>query len=172
MRKNPEDKEELLRLIKSRITVTDSGCWIYPSSEKMRYAKIIIGGKKLAVHRVMYELLIGPIQEALEVCHSCDVGHCCNPSHLFLGTHSENMRDMANKGRALSGDKWKEKTKHVNFSRPGILNGNSKLSIDDVRKIRISNDAARVMASEFGVSVCLIYKIRQNKLWRNNYEVV
>ena len=38
------------------------------------------------------------------VLHSCDQPSCCNPSHLRVGTHHENMLDMKNKGRA--GNAW------------------------------------------------------------------
>ena len=34
-------------------------------------------------------------------CHRCDERRCCNPDHLYLGSHAENMADMKAKRRAL-----------------------------------------------------------------------
>lgn len=57
----------------------------------------INGVRKLA-HRVSFEAYKGDAS-GLFVCHKCDTPGCVNPSHLFLGTQSDNIKDMYSKGR-------------------------------------------------------------------------
>lgn len=78
-----------------RVDVTD-GCWLWRGSVTFRgYGSIGEGGRggrKLLVHRLAYELLVGPIPESLTLDHLCRVKRCVNPAHLEPVTRAENTR--------------------------------------------------------------------------------
>lgn len=79
-----------------------ASCYLWISHiDDLGYAKFWLDGSRLA-HEVIWEWELGPIPSGLEICHSCDVRRCVRLEHLSLGTHSDNMRDMALKNRAPS----------------------------------------------------------------------
>jgi hypothetical protein len=56
-------------------------------------------GPLVKPNRVAWALANGRDLGDLYACHTCDNRSCCNPAHIFAGTHSDNMRDCFQKGR-------------------------------------------------------------------------
>lgn len=78
----------------------DDDCWPYRGSLKSNgYGSHVIRRRTYNAHRLAWQFTHGDIPNDLCVCHACDNRRCCNPSHLWLGTASENMQDMVAKGR-------------------------------------------------------------------------
>lgn len=79
-----------------------SGCWLWAASIfKSGYGQAHVYGSNSGgrAHRISWLLHNGPIPDGMQVLHKCDVKHCVNPDHLFLGTQFDNMQDMDQKGR-------------------------------------------------------------------------
>lgn len=71
----------------------ESGCWIWQRSIQANgYARMTVKGERHYVHRLAYELLVGPIPEGLHLDHLCRNRACCNPAHLEPVTCLENVR--------------------------------------------------------------------------------
>ncbi len=83
------------------------GCWLWTASTaNAGYPTIRRGNPfrgNLPGPRAAWILQRGPIPEGLEVCHDCpdgDKAACVKGTHLWLGTHAENMADAVKKGRS------------------------------------------------------------------------
>ena len=114
----------------AKVTKSD-GCWLWTGSlNNHGYGQIWRGdgpgtSRLLMAHRAVWTLENGPIPDGMYLCHSCDNPQCVRPSHMFLGTQTDNMRDCLSKGR-------------MKFAAPrlGPANHNAKLTWESVRHIR------------------------------------
>ncbi|MGZ7242403.1 HNH endonuclease signature motif containing protein, partial [Streptococcus pyogenes] len=81
---------------------TPGRCWMWRDAKTADgYGQFSLGNResqtKHRAHVVAYWVFVGPVPKGMLVCHSCDRRACCNPEHLFLGSHQDNMDDMRSK---------------------------------------------------------------------------
>lgn len=78
----------------------NSGCWLWSGPiGRTGYGVYQTRQGPIVAHRASFQIYKGPIPDGLYVLHKCDVRCCVNPDHLWLGTLSDNMQDMHDKGR-------------------------------------------------------------------------
>lgn len=100
-------------------------CWIWlAASNSSGRGLFFFEGRMQQVHRVSWKMNRGPIPNGLQVLHTCDIGLCVRPKHLFLGTQKDNIDDMFEKGR------------NPIKVHDGELNPNSRVTEIIVREIR------------------------------------
>lgn len=112
-------------------------------------------GDEQRVHRIMWILKFGSIPKGALVCHKCDNPSCCNPNHLFLGTHRNNVEDKVSKNRQAK----------------GMSHGRSKLTEEDIVKIRSRYigkwGQITKLAKEYKVGYATMYSIIHNETWKH-----
>ncbi|GAA3948055.1 hypothetical protein GCM10022383_27280 [Microbacterium soli] len=73
--------------------VRGPGCWEWSGTiSSTGYGQVKIDGRHVAVHRLSYELHVGPIPDGLVIDHLCSNRKCANPAHLEAVTQAENVR--------------------------------------------------------------------------------
>lgn len=136
----------------------DKECWEWMAVKSHGYGTFHSNKGRRIASRYSWEFTHGSIPDGLFVLHRCDNRACVNPSHLFLGTHQDNMRDMVSKGR----------------QRNGVVLGedhpNSRLRADQVVVIRRrleAGESQRWLAKEYGVSKPTIARAAFGITWKH-----
>lgn len=120
------------------------GCWEWTGFRNdSGYG--IYGKPAKRAHRIAYELAKGPIPDGLEICHRCDNPPCCNPAHLWAGTHLQNFRDMAKKERS----------------------GLRKLTGEQVAAIRLDTRPLKQIAADYGMHFSAIAYAKRGGTWKH-----
>lgn len=134
----------------SKVNKTEE-CWLWTANTNPDgYGKVTLQvngrSRTIAAHRMAWELLRGAIPKGLICCHSCDVRHCVNPAHIWLGTQKQNIRDMVSKGRKPS------KLTHQQVLKIYALLQENKLTY-------------KAIAQQFGVGTTIVRSIGSGAKW-------
>lgn len=156
------------RLLSSIAVDSITGCWIWMKCTRgpdpsHQYGQILIDRKTRYAHQVSYEVFIGTVPKGTGyhgacVLHRCDNSRCINPSHLFIGTHADNMADMARKNRL--------NPNHGIWNR-GSRHGMSKLdepTVLEIRRLAASMKQVTI-CNRFGISPATASQIIRRRRW-------
>ena|ERR1041385_7667115 len=138
------------RFWKRVLPTSADACWSFIGCKNKWGQQMTHFRKKLVlVTRLMYTFTKGPIPDGLQVLHTCDNPGCVNPTHLWLGTQADNMRDCGLKQRK----QWKLTPEQVR----------------EVRQLGKNGVSYKEAAERFGITPQYASRIMRNKqpLMRN-----
>lgn len=143
-------------------------CWEWQGSRgcqrngTARYGSFWLGsGRYMAAHRVAWMIANGMIPPRMLVCHRCDNGLCCNPTHLFLGTARDNTQDMVAKGRRRGGFNGSLRGEQQHLAKL------TEVAVVEIRRRHAAGEGALDLAAEYGVHFASIYKVLKRKTWKH-----
>lgn len=133
---------------------SETECWIWQGTKTTAgYGVLRVNYKLKYAHRLMWILHNKTdIPKRGCICHSCDNPPCCNPAHLFLGSHSDNMKDAKAKGRISH----------------GISHFLTELTEDDIRQIRYlgqTNISHKDIGKRFDITRMSVNDIIHKRTW-------
>jgi hypothetical protein len=123
----------------------DLPCWPWGRAKDAQgYGGTSADGTYKGAHCYVYERLIGPIPDGLELDHLCRNPACVNPDHLEPVTHAENMR----RGTVP----WK-----LNAEKAAVI-----------RREHARGVSKRLLAARYGVSSEAIRLVVNGVTWRTD----
>ena len=134
-------------------------CWNWNASTNRGYGQFWIGHTFVGAHRYAYESATNTkIPLGMSVLHHCDNPLCCNPSHLYVGDNSDNMRDKSIRNRVAT-----TLCAHPAFHESEILS---------IRKLKILKSEGKHVRYKFPENlVAKMFDVNQSvihRIWNSN----
>ena len=127
-------------------------CWEWTAGkDKDGYGRFRLNKQLSLAHRLAYTLTKGEIPNGLIMRHTCDNPACCNPGHLILGTHADNMADKVQRNRQAKGEKHYA----------------SKLTATQVIEVYNSSLKQDEIAKLYNIDQTTVSKIKLKKKWKH-----
>lgn len=154
------------------------GCWIWTGARiEYGYGVIWVNGKNVRSTKFSLSLVGVVVPDGLFVCHRCDNPPCVNPTHLFVGTHADNMADKVAKGRqSRTGPRKPARGRetgaytHPEMVRRGNNHGQSILTEEEagwiIAMLSVGGRTHRRIADLVGTNHNNVKSISRRKNWR------
>lgn len=135
-------------------------CWPWIGKpHKSGYGHMLAFGKVQYAHRIVFILTHGDVSDDLMVLHNCDNRLCCNPNHLRLGTHQDNMDDM----------KTRDGRKRKGVGNKNCLGKITQEDADGIRSMWKAGGATqRQIADVYGITENYVCQIVGNRYYASS----
>lgn len=125
-------------------------CWPWRyGQDHGGYGEVRIGTTAEASHRIAYRIATGDIPAGMVIRHNCDNRLCCNPAHLLIGTHADNVADRVERDRSARGER----------------SGRAKLTDEQVIHMRESPLSNLYFSKRYKLDIKTISDARSGKTW-------
>lgn len=141
-----------------------NGCWEWQGAcNSTGYGTVAWHGKVYTAHRIaawLQGMVANPSapkgkRAKAYVLHKCDNRKCCNPSHFFLGSYTDNQLDAYAKKR-------KDQPKGEKHTNSKLTNKEAKA----VRDLYAKGITQKVLAKKFGVSQVAISLVVRGETYK------
>ena len=150
--------DDAVQKFAARLVIPDhepETCWPWPGYRVKGYGSFQWRGFKWRTNRFALAVTTGKCPDVFAL-HHCDNPPCCRPSHLYWGTHQDNIRDAVERDRVAFGER-------VTVSKL------TAAQVEDIRRTYqygVRGCGLRQLARKHSVTMKTVQQIVKGKHWQ------